>query len=267
MVLCTKKNGKPCRTVDFQALNLHATHETHHTQSPFHQARSIRSDKKKTVFDCWNGYHSVPLHADDCHLTTFITAWGRYRYKTVPQGYIASGDGYSKRFDEIVSHIPNKTKCIDYTLLWANNLTESFSQAVDWLDMCGRHGITLNPDKFVFGQDTVEFAGFENTPTNVRPCRKYLDASTSRRDLHDRRYRNNCVLARHHPSYHRPTDKLQQLQPHATSATQRTTISICATSIPLPMRVRRFFHYKGVYYLAVVDRYSNWPIIERAQEG
>ena len=175
MVVCAKKNGKSHCTVDFQALNLHVTHETHHTQSPFHQARSIPSDKKM-VFDCWNGYHSIPLHADDCHLTTFITPWGRYRYKTAPQGYIASCDGYSRRFDKIISHIPNKTKCINDTLLWANNLTESFSQAVNWLDICGRHGITLNQDKFVFGQDTVEFAGFEITPNNVRSCKKYLDA-------------------------------------------------------------------------------------------
>ena len=86
MVVCAKKNGKPRRTVDFQALNLHATCETHHTQSPFHQACSIPSNTKKTVFDCWNGYHSVPLHADEHHLTTFITPWGRYCYKTAPQG-------------------------------------------------------------------------------------------------------------------------------------------------------------------------------------
>ena len=77
--------------------------------------------------------------------------------------------------DELVSHIPNKTKCIDDTLLWADNLTESFSQAVDWLDLCGRHGITLNPDKFVFGSDTMEFTGFEITPDSV-PCKRYLDA-------------------------------------------------------------------------------------------
>ena len=176
MVVCAKKNGKPRRTVDFQALNLHATRETHHTQSPFHQVRSIPSGKKKCVFDCWNGYHSVPLHEDDRHLTTFITPWGCYRYKTAPQGYIASGDGYSRRFDEIVSHIPDKTKVIDDTLLWADDLTASFHQAVNCLDICGRHGIILNPDKFVFGQDNVEFAGFEITPTNVRPCARYLDA-------------------------------------------------------------------------------------------
>ena len=45
MVVCAKKNGKPRRTVDFQALNVHAARETHHTQSPFHQARSIPSGK------------------------------------------------------------------------------------------------------------------------------------------------------------------------------------------------------------------------------
>ena len=128
------------------------------------------------MFDCWNGYHSIPLHEEDRHLTTFITPWGGYRYKTAPQGYIASGDGYSRRFDELVSHIPNKTKCIDDTLLWSDNLTESFFQAVTWLDLCGHHGITLNPDKFVFGADTVEFTGFEITPNSVRPCKKYLDA-------------------------------------------------------------------------------------------
>ena len=40
MVICAKKNGKPRRTVDFQPLNKFAARETHHTPSPFHQARS-----------------------------------------------------------------------------------------------------------------------------------------------------------------------------------------------------------------------------------
>ena len=68
MVICAKKSGKPRRKVDFRALNFHARWETHHTQSPFHQARSVPGGTKKTVFNCWNGYHSVPLHPDDHHL-------------------------------------------------------------------------------------------------------------------------------------------------------------------------------------------------------
>jgi hypothetical protein len=93
-------------------LNVHATRETHHTPSSFHQARSIPNGKRKTLFDAWNGYHSVPISEEDRHLTTFTTPWGRYRYKTAPQGYIASGDAYTRRYDEIVADIPSKTKCV-----------------------------------------------------------------------------------------------------------------------------------------------------------
>ena len=176
MVVCAKKSGKPRRTVDFQKLNKHATRETHHTQSPFHQARSVPHGKLKTVFDAWNGYHSVPLHPGDRHLTTFITPWGQYRYCVAPQGYIASGDGYSRRYDEIVADFPHKTKCIDDTLLWADSIEDSFFQAAKWLDTCGRNGITLNPDKFIFRKPEVEFAGFNISMDSVRPCKNSLQA-------------------------------------------------------------------------------------------
>jgi hypothetical protein len=174
MVVCAKKDGSPRRTVDFSPMNNHATRETHHTQSPFQQARSVPHNKKKTVFDAWNGYHSIPLHEDDYHLTTFITPWGRYRYRVAPQGYIASGDGYTRRYDEIVADIQNKTKCVDDAIIWDDSIEESFWSAVKWLQICGTNGVTLNPPKFVFAADEVEFAGFEITLTDVRPCKKYL---------------------------------------------------------------------------------------------
>ena len=176
MVVCPKKNGKPRRTVDFQALNAHAVRETHHTPSPFLQARSVPNNTIKTVLDAWNGYHSVPIRKEDRHLTTFITPWGRYRYKTTPQGYLASGDGYTRRYDAIVSDIRNKTKCIDDALLWGDTLEENFHQVTNWLDICGRHGIILNPEKFEFGKEQVEFAGFEIGPTKVRPAAHLTDA-------------------------------------------------------------------------------------------
>jgi hypothetical protein len=178
MVICKKKNGKPRRTVDLQTLNAHCSRETHHTPSPFHQARSVPSGKKKSVLDAWNGYHSVPIRRCDRHLTTFITPWGRYRYCTTPQGYIASGDGYTRRFDEIVAGFPCKTKCIDDTCLWGDTIEDCFYQVCRWLDLCGKNGIILNPDKFFFAQDVVEFAGFDITLDDVKPSSKYIDAIT-----------------------------------------------------------------------------------------
>ena len=176
MVICTKKNGSLRRTINFQPLNRHATRETYQCQSPFHQARAVPRQTKKTVFDAWNGYHSVALAEEDRHLTTFITPWGRYRYCTAPQGYIASGDAYMARYDALVVGVMSKTKCIDDALLWSSDITETFHQAVEWLHICAVNGITLNPKKFRFAEDTVEFAGFSISPTEVRPADKYLQA-------------------------------------------------------------------------------------------
>ena len=90
----------------------------------------------------------------DRHLTTFITPWGRYRYRVCPQGYIASGDAYTRRFDEIISDIENKTKVVDDTAMWSLNIEKAFFQAANFLDVCGRNGIILNPPKFAFAADT-----------------------------------------------------------------------------------------------------------------
>ena len=162
MVVTAKKNGEPRRTVDLQSLNGHATSETNYTSSPFHQARTVPHGTKKTVIDAWNGYHSVPLREDDRHYTTFITPWGRYRYCVAPQGYIASGDGYTRRYDEILStsQLSNQdyTKCIDDALLWSASIENSFWQAVEWLEILGKKGIIATAEKFKFAEDVVEFA-------------------------------------------------------------------------------------------------------------
>ena len=39
------------------------------------------------------------------------------------------------------------------------------------------------------------------------------------------------------------------------------------SAYPFPCISADFFHYKGKNHLVVVDRYSNWPIIEQAQAG
>ena len=39
---------------------------------------------------------------------------------------------------------------MDDVLIWADSIEDSFSQTVQWLDICGRNGIVLNSEKFVF---------------------------------------------------------------------------------------------------------------------
>ena len=176
MVVTSKSDGSPRRTVDLQPQNKHAVRQTHHVPTPFHLADRVPQNTKKTVTDAWNGYHSIPIAEEDRHITTFITPWGRYRYKVAPQGFISSGDGYNQRFDAIISDFPNKVKCVDDTCMWSNSIEEAFFQACKWFDLCARNGITLNPTKFQFAEDSVDFAGTTITPTSVKPNQKFLDS-------------------------------------------------------------------------------------------
>ena len=124
----------------------------------------------KPSIDAWDLYHSVPLAEEDRHFTCFITPFGRYRYKTCPQGFLASGDGYTSRYDKIVAGFSNFTKCVDDTLLWDNTVEEAFHRTCAYLNLCSENGIIFNKKKFVFSQKQVNFLGFEITEDSVRPA-------------------------------------------------------------------------------------------------
>ena len=176
MVVTRKPDGGPRRTVDMSALNKVCSRETHHVKPPFDQARSIPPNTWKSVTDAWNGFHSVPLAEEDRHLTTFITPWGRYQYRMAPQGSLASGDGYSRRYDEVIADVERKTKCVDDTAQWDDDLETHWWRMIEFLELCGHNGIILNFGKFQFAQREINFAGFRITENEVKPLDKYIRA-------------------------------------------------------------------------------------------
>ena len=176
MVVAPKANGKPRRTVDLQQLNKNTLREVHHTPSPINLVSQIPPGKRKTVLDAWNGYHSLELSPDAKSATTFITEWGRYRYCPGPQGYHGTGDAYTRRFDDITANEERYVRCIDDGCLWDDDIEQAFWHAFDHIKMCADNGIVFNRDKFRFGREVVEFAGFEVTMDGYRPSPKLLSS-------------------------------------------------------------------------------------------
>jgi len=178
MVIVRKNDGGPRRTTDLSPLNKFCKRETHPSKSPFHLARSVPGSSYKTVFDAWNGFHSVPIREEDRHYTTFITQWGLFRYVRAPQGFLSSGDGYNRRLDDILAHFERLVRCVDDSLLHDDDdkLREHWWRVIEFLEVAGNAGVVLNSDKFQFAQETVDFAGFRITANTVEPLPKYLDA-------------------------------------------------------------------------------------------
>ncbi|XP_057299519.1 uncharacterized protein LOC130630139 [Hydractinia symbiolongicarpus] len=136
--------------------------------------RTFHRKPKKTTLDAWNGYHSVPLANDAKEATTFITEWGSYRYLRAPQGFHGSGDGYTKRFDDITNDFPRVQRCVDDSILWNSDIATAFWHTMNYITLCANNGIVFNPEKFQFAKDTVEFAGFVITPHGYKPNQKIL---------------------------------------------------------------------------------------------
>lgn len=175
MVIAPKPDGSPRRVVDYTALNKHAPRQTHHTESPWSIVSSIPANKIKSTVDCWHGYHSVPLHPADRHLTTFLTPWGRYRYKTVPQGLISAGDGYTQRRSEILDGFTDSKTCVDDSIIYDDSIEQNFYRVCEFLTISSRGGCTFNPKKFQFGLREINFLGFLVTNDGIKPTPQFIE--------------------------------------------------------------------------------------------
>ena len=117
----------------------------------------------------------MELAKEDRHKTTFATEWGLFRYLCVPQGYLSSGDSYTKHTDAILDACPGKPdtnyseKIIDDTIVWCDNLEKAYFRICGILSHCNEKGMLFSPDKFQFGSKSVEFAGFKITMEGIQP--------------------------------------------------------------------------------------------------
>ena len=175
MVITPKSDGSPRRVVDFQPVNAHCPRQTHHTRSRWHIASSVPHNTARTVLDAWHGYHSVPVHPADRHLTTFITPYGRYRYRTAPQGFLSAGDSYTQRSDEIIGDFPNHLKCVDDSILWGEDIASNFFSTCSFLDKCSAGGIIFNSSKFQFAEEEVRYLGFLIVKDGLKPTPEFLE--------------------------------------------------------------------------------------------
>ena len=178
MVITSKADGSPRRTVDLSPLNKHCKRETFGATPPFQLARQIPAGVWKTVTDAWEGFHSCLIAEEDRNLTAFNTEWGRFRYRSMPQGYISSSDNYNKRFNDVIEEVPRRVRCVDDTAMWDLEMEEHWWRALRFLELVGSHGYVLNPnqEKFQFCRKEVRFAGYQVSENKVEPLKKFLDA-------------------------------------------------------------------------------------------
>ena len=94
----------------------------------------------------------------------------------MPQGYLASGDAYTCRYNVIIKDTPLKVKIVDDIRLYDSSIDGAFYHTFDFLLLCVKNGIAFNTDKFQFCQDVVQFGSLLITPSGVTPSESILQA-------------------------------------------------------------------------------------------
>ena len=176
MVVVRKPDGSPRRTVDYQKLNRQCYRETHYTESPLQLATMVPPGQFKTKLDIVDSYHSLPLDEESRPLTTFITEWGRYQYLRMPQGFVAAGDAFVRRYNDITKDVPNHVKIVDDALLYSGSIEKAFWDTWNFLTLGAQHDLVFSEKKFDFCQMIMEFSGLTLTETGVAPSPPILDS-------------------------------------------------------------------------------------------
>ena len=162
LVLQPKKNPKEVRIcVDLTRLNKYVRRGAHPVLTANEAVSSVSTGAKFfTTMDAEAGYWQIPIHKDDQELTTFITPWGRYKFLRAPMGLSISGDEYNRRGDDALQGTTNTVKVVDDILSYEADYQSHIYNVWEILKKCRDYGITLNPDKFKFASEEVNYCGY-----------------------------------------------------------------------------------------------------------
>ena len=127
----------------------------------------------KKVLNVVDPHDSIPLDNEAHPVTTFITEWEIFIYLRMPQGYLASGVVYTRRYAKIIKDTPCKVKIVNdtiYTVYDSSTEKAFYHTCISSF----KDGIVLNTVKFYFFQLVVQFRSLQIAPSWVTPSESMI---------------------------------------------------------------------------------------------
>ena len=113
-----------------------------------------------TVLDAMKGYHQCPLDQDSQRLTTFITPFGRFKYLRAPYGISFISEHYNCQMAEVLADLSGYRRIVDDIIIYDSTIEDHITHLREFLQCYAEKQIAFNPQKCIFGETEVTFAGF-----------------------------------------------------------------------------------------------------------
>ncbi len=177
MVVTRKPNGKLRVCIDLTKLNEEVKREFYEIPTvPETLAKIGNKCKFMSKLDFNSGYWQIPLDEDSQNMCTFTTPFGRYSPTKTPFGLNSMPEIFTKRLDNLLSHLSGVARSMDDMLIHGETEEEHDERLYRLLKVLEENGITLNLDKCKFNQSEVEFLGHVISAEGIKPLHKRVEA-------------------------------------------------------------------------------------------
>ena len=132
-----------------------------------------------TIADFNKGYWMVELDPESRKYTTMALDIGRFQWTRLPMGSIVAQDVFQTKLDGIFLDVPGVTGIADNMVIYGRSDLEHDKHLINFLEVCRKNTLTLNPEKMQFRLPQVSFFGHQWSAKGLSPDPKKIAAVKS----------------------------------------------------------------------------------------
>lgn len=126
-----------------------------------------------SVFDLSSGFWHMELDQNSSNLTTFMTPFGRFKFKRVPFGLNCAPEMFQRKMVEIFGNIPGVLVYFDDIGVYAENEMEHDKIVAEVVKRARENNIKFNIEKIQYRKSEIRFMGNIISNGRVSPDVKY----------------------------------------------------------------------------------------------
>ena len=160
--------------LDPRDLNEALEREPYYTRSIEEIMARFHGMTRFTIVDFNKGYWMVELNPESQKYTTMALDIGRFQWTRLPMGSIVAQDVLQRKLDAIFLDIPGVTGIADDMVIYRKTDLEHDKHLINFLNICRKNTLTLNPDKMQFWLPQVSFFGHQWSAKGLSPDPKKI---------------------------------------------------------------------------------------------
>ena len=123
------------------------------------------------------GYFQIPIKKEDQNKTGFITDFGLYNFKRMPQGFKNSGPIFQRIINNLFSDYLYRTMIayLDDICCFGNNFEEALQRLEEIFIRLDETGLKLKTSKCIFFSSEIELLGHKVTKDGIIPLERNVE--------------------------------------------------------------------------------------------